>query len=422
MGKSVNLVARVNSYFRKGRKDGKVVLLPASNLGTKTEKLAGEAVRLETISVNNELEALLLEAKLIKKFKTKFNVVARDDKRPLYIAISKKEDFPRVFAERYQQIKGAVYYGPFPAAKTVRQVMKMLRRVCPFHQGKIGKRKCFPAHLGLCDPCPAEIISMKDGELKEEKKQLYKRQIKQLEAVLSGKNRKIERELNKQMNKAAAEEDFETAVIFRDRLKQFEYIVSPYTPATSYIENPNLLDDQREKERIALFEILERPLRLKKEIKTIEGFDSSHIRGGAAAVSMVTYVNGEPEKSLYRRFKIKTVTRGDDLNLLKEALTRRLKRKDWLLPDLILIDGGATQVAMAKKAIGEALEKVPVIGLAKRFETIVIPKKEGVLQMRPGVDNPGLRLLMRVRDESHRFAQSYHHFLRKKQMLMGSVT
>lgn len=403
MGKAINLKNRVRSYFQSRK-----------SLGAKTTLLVQKTTDFEWIPVETELEALLLEAALIKKHLPFFNTRAKDDKHPLYIKITTGEEFPKITTSRREEEKGATYFGPFPKSSTVRRVLSLLRKIFPYcAQERIGKRPCFYSHLGLCNPCPAFVVKQK-GKRRQELSQTYQENIKKLISVLEGKSKKVVRLLEKEMAQMAKKEEFEKATRVREQLRALAYLTSPYNPATAYIENPNLLEDQREEETSQLFVLLEDRLRLNKPPRRIECFDASHIAGESPTVAMVTFVNGEPEKSLYRRFKIRRKDK-DDLALLEEALARRFAHRGWGIPDLLVLDGGKGQVRVAQKVLKKKRLKIPVIGFAKQFDNIFIPKKEGFLILRPK-DLPALRLLQRVRDEAHRFARAYHHLLQAKKL------
>lgn len=398
VGKATNLANRVKSYVQ------------SKTLGPKTTSLVSKVKNIDWILVESELEALLLEAALIKKYLPFYNTQAKDDKHPLYLKITKKEEYPRVTTSRREDEKGAIYFGPFPSSQTVRQILKLLRRVFPYCAQKQNKRPCFYSHLGLCDPCPAWVEKLSNEQKGEERKR-YLKNINQLMSVLKGRNKSVKRQLEEEMKLATKLENFEEAARIRDQIARLDYITTPYKAVQEYIENPNLLFDIRRQEEEELFNLLAKKLRLKKIPKRIECFDASHLAGTSATVAMVTFIKGEPEKSLYRKFKIKA-GEGDDLKLLSEAILRRFKHKEWGYPDLLVIDGGKGQVKTAKEALFTLKLKIPVIGLAKQFEDVIIPKKEGFLILRPKADSDALKLLQRLRDEAHRFARVYHHHLR----------
>lgn len=304
----------------------------------------------------------------------------------------------------------------------------MLRHIFPYDAQKtIGKKPCFWSHIGLCDPCPS-VIKKLPGDRKKREKLRYRKNIRNLINVLSGKMTKVRRDLMQEMEKSSKNLLFEEAQILRDKIKRLDYITQPYNRTSSFLENPNLLLDIREGELASLSQVLrENRVRLPRRLRRIECFDASHTGMTSPTVGMVTFVGGEPEKSLYRKFKIKKGGR-DDLSYLEEALVRRFSHKDWGWPDLLIIDGGKTQAGRAMEVIKKLNPNVPVIGLVKPFDDVVIPHKDGFHIVRlprrgaPGGKSgePALRLIERLRDEAHRFSRAYHFQLRSKR-LFGKV-
>lgn len=398
VGKAKNLRNRVRSYFSGG-------------LAPKTARMVSVAKYLNYITVSSEFEALLLEAKLVKKFHPRYNIQLRDDKSPLYIGIT-KEDLPRVVLLRQKELgkqKLKNVYGPFINSGAPKMVLRMLRRVFPFSTHKPGKRACVYSQLGLCDPCPSEVV--KNPELKKE----YLLNVRRVNAVLSRKSKKITLQLEKEMKRLAKEEKFEEAQKIKKRLETLIYTTTREELDTGYIENPNLLEDIRAGEQESVRKIVSKFYEIKK-LTRIECFDVAHLSGTYPTASMVTFINGEPDKSLYRHFRIKgknparnathSVAGGSDVDNMKEVLTRRFKREDWGAPDLIIVDGGKPQVSIAL----EVMIDVPVVGLAKREETLVFKSASGFEELKLP-EGPAKRLVQRIRDEAHRFARSYHHKL-----------
>lgn len=407
VGKAVNIKKRVSSYFAKG------IILPKTNL------LVSKIAAISTTSVTSELEALLLEAHLIKKFQPIFNSRAKDDKHPIYIKITKKDEFPRVFTARREDEPGSVYFGPFPSSSTVKQVLKFLRSIFPYDSQKtVGKSPCFWNQIGLCNPCPSEIIKM-SGTKRKQSKATYRKNILNLINLLSRKTGKMGRNLTHEMERLAKEDRFEEAARIRDQLAHLDYITRDYRNVSSFLENPNLISDIRQEELGSLYKLLEghkvlglHPKGVK--LNRIECFDASHTSLSSPTVGMVTFTRGEPEKNLYRRFRIKNNSAQDDLSFLEEALRRRFSHPEWGKPDLLVIDGGKTQVGRARQVLGELNLEIPVIGIVKPFDDVVIPHKDGfqIVRLRSG---PAIRLLQRLRDEAHRFAKTYHTKLRSRQ-------
>lgn len=407
VGKAINLKKRVSSYFRL-------------NLETKTRAMINEAEAISFIKVDNELEALLLEAKLIKYFLPKYNIIAKDDKHPLYIQIT-KEEFPRIITLRKTDVKlrkSIATYGPFPSSTNVKSVLKMLRRTIPFSDHKLGKRPCLYSQIGLCNPCPNEINEYDDINKRLELKKIYLSNIRHVKAILDGKIRKVKNDLEGQMDVFAKSEEYEKAVQIRNKIRRLEYITNPNSLPDSYLENPNLYDDQRSKESKELFLILRKYKLPIRKLKRIECYDIAHLQGASATASMVTFIDGEAEKKFYRHFRIYQKNSQDDYSSMREVAGRRIKHlSDWGRPDLIIVDGGKGQLSVFLNEFKD--EKIPIIGLAKKFETLVIPVnylgaktfKEHRLEK-----GSSLNLVQRLRDEAHRFARVYHHKLVEKSL------
>ncbi len=426
VGKSINIRERVKGHFGvRGRKSEAMIL---------------DTAIVESVPVGSELEALLLEAALIKKYLPKYNSRAKDDKHPLYIKITTREEFPKVSTSRHEDDSAltytkssSAYFGPFPSSGTVREVLRQIRRVFPYCSQKgIGNKGCFYSHLNLCNPCPGAIVKIEDKELRQVLKRQYRRNIRRIVMLLSGKIVKVKRGLAREMAKFSKKEKFEKAARVRDELRALEYITAPYSPTTAYLENPRLLEDLRETEIKELHQILRlhgmninkfvSPTLEIKKPRRIECFHISHTGAASAVASMVTFINGEPEKNLYRRFRIRGGRTKDDFSMIREVIKRRLNHtSDWGEPDLIVVDGGKPQLSAARQYLkGE--KSFPVIGLAKRLEEIVVPTDGGYMVLRLRSNNPALNLLQRLRDEAHRFAQNYHFKLRLKSLVAERLT
>lgn len=402
VGKAINVKKRVASYFNKNL------------IGAKTAFLVKQADHIESITVTSELEALLLEANLIKKFRPFFNIVAKDDKHPLYIKVTKYDKYPRVFTVRREDDPGATYFGPFPSSQTVKDILKLLRSIFPYDtQNLIGKRACFWSHIGLCDPCPSEIEKLEEP-LHSKERARYKRSITNLLAVLSRKANKVRDELTRQMLISSKVLDYEAAAKIRDQITKLDYITTKYRSVSSFLENPNLITDIREQEANALRVILSSHFSRLTSISRIECFDASHTGMVNSTVGMVTFVDGEPDKNLYRKFKIRGKVI-DDLSFLEEALRRRFTHPEWGKPDLMIIDGGKLQVGRAREVMKEMKLFTPVVGIVKPFDDLVIPARDGYSIKK--VEGPARALIQRLRDEAHRFAKSYHTKLRAKRAL-----
>jgi excinuclease ABC subunit C len=389
-----------------------------TNIGPKTASMIRESDALSYIKVSSELEALLLEAALIRGKQPVFNTVSKDDKHPLYIKIT-KEVYPRVITVRKADItKGAkASFGPFPSSNNVRGVVKMLRRIIPFSDHKIGKKPCIYSQIGFCNPCPSQIEESSPAN-KQEQRRAYKKNIRMLTGILSGRSNAVIASLYKEMKAYSKKQDYERAAEIKSKIERLEYITQPITPASSFIENPNLSEDIYEQESNELRKLLSKYLDQVPKLERIECYDVAHLAGTKQTASMVTFIKGEPEKHLYRHFRIHSRKKADDTASLYEVAKRRhYALGSWGKPDLILVDGGRAQVAVFKEIFSQ--DAVPVVGLAKRLETLVIPNPKGVManfaeiRVRP----PALNLVQRIRNEAHRFARRYHHLLLKKSLL-----
>ncbi len=386
VGKAKSLRNRVSSYFQPPEK-----LLP------KTAQMVGEATTLDHIVVESEIDALLFEANLIRKFQPRYNVDWKDGKSYPLIEITVKDKIPQVHYARQELNLNAKYFGPYPTGSDLTSLLRFLRRIFPYvSQNHPGNKPCLRSHLGLC-PCP-EVFTDQKARSK------YLRDLKNLSDFLEGKRTTVQKKLEKEMQEASQNQNYERAGELKAKLVQIENITALRTRPNEYEVNPNLFDDRRREENEELAKVLNI-----KNIKKIECYDISNTSGKNATGAQVVFVDGVPDKSLYRRYKIKLKTKDDlpnDFAMMNEMLTRRLK-SDVPLPELIIIDGGKGQLG--------AIPKIPtnVIGLAKRIETIItLDEKEINLP----IGSPALNLIQRLRDEAHRFSRKYHFYLRKNSL------
>ncbi|HEY5232561.1 MAG TPA: excinuclease ABC subunit UvrC [Verrucomicrobiae bacterium] len=464
VGKALNLRKRVSQYFQSSRRNG---------WDLKFNALVEAICDFDVHTVRSEPEALLLESKLIKEFKPRFNIMLRDDKRYLMLKVNLNDPVPNFTFTRFKKDDGARYFGPFVNSVGLRNTVALARkqfnlRGCRvFTPGESDYKHCLYAHLKHCTAPCVENVS----------REQYLEQVKAACNFLEGQCREMQGQLEDEMKKAAAAHDFEKAADLRDLIRDLKdtwkktekFPRVPYNlplsinPANDLVELAKILD------------LPAPPLR-------IEGFDISNISGTFAVASLVSFKNGRPDRANYRRFKIKTVEGQDDFASMAEVVRRRYTRvlnesisptqktkndddghavpqelqtlvnetsrkvrrglpvnslpkienkveaefaqtpqpstfnlQPSTFPDLILIDGGRGQL---NAALGElkklGLEKILVIGLAKEFEEIYLPEKS--LPLRLGLDHPAVKLLQRIRDESHRVANSYNAQLRLKKI------
>jgi len=375
VGKAKNIKERVANHFSS--KDPKHVLLIE-----KTKYI-------DYYLCPTEPQALLLEQALIKENSPPFNIELRDDKSYPYVRIS-LDEFPSISIVRPKDKTDALYLGPFTNKKILRQALNFIRKIFPFRTCKRMKKKaCLNYHLNLCPaPCQNKI-----------RKEDYNKNIKRIIKILKGERRDLIQELENEMQKLAKELRFEEAAILREKLKA---LLAIYEGMRGYIQEATLLKDI---------------LGLKKLPRIIEGFDVSNLGGKLACGAMVRFVEGEPDKSNYRRFKIKQAFTKSDLDMLAEIVRRRytrLLKEKKELPDLILIDGGLAHLHTAKKELKKLGLDIYVISIAKREEKIYTDLREEPLILPK--NSPGLQLIQRIRNEAHRFSKSYHKILQRKSL------
>lgn len=403
VGKAKDLKIRVHSYFKDQSEDLKKI------------KLVEQIHHIEIIPVSSEFEALLLEARLINENQPKYNVLWKDDKHYIYIQIT-KEEFARILYARKIDT-GGDFFGPFPSSKIVKELLSYLRAIFPFCTQKVNpKRGCFYSHLGLCSPCPSEI-KKSTGDTYSTLKKIYKQNINTIKRILEGKIGKVRILLTKEMNQFSDKQEYEKAAILRDKIGALDYMLNQRNRADSYIEDPKFLETVVKKEQEELIFKLQPYFPKLYKLNHIECYDISNISGKLATGSMVTFVNGKPDKNLYRKFRIKYVHKPNDFEMLKEILTRRLKHEEWKFPDMIIIDGGRPQLMAIQKGLHNFQLKIPMIALAKRYEEVVVPVASNFMKLRLTENSPALHLVKRIRDEAHRFAHAYHLHLRLKNLL-----
>jgi len=417
VGKAAVLRNRVRQYFQASR-----------NRDPKTEALVAEIADIDWMVVESELEALFLEAEMIRRYMPRYNILLRDDKAMSYIRIDYDSDYPTVSTTRRPLDDGARYFGPYFSTLAIRQSLKLLRRIFPFATKKIGgqKRASLHYHLGL-DP------GLEEGRTSIED---YRVNLRKLMAIIQGKRKTIVKEIERDMKRAAKQSDFEQAAKLRNQLFALQGLDKQVIFSDK--EFLDISKDHALNELVDLLSLADFPRR-------IEGYDISHMQGSDVVASMVVFTNGVSDKAEYRKFKTK-INKNDDFYNMNETIKRRLSernRKAWGLPSLILIDGGKGQLDAAIKARDEvAYSKLPFIGLAKREEQIVIAKdRSNVTLNETSLHKLGgfatesedfilvniphntnlVKLLQRIRDESHRFAVSYHTVLKVKRQTASAL-
>lgn len=384
IGKAASLKKRLSSYFYTSR-----------GPNPRTEALLSSVSDIDYLLTTSEAEALILEQGLIKEHQPKYNVDFKDDKSYPVIKINKKEKFPRVLITRKRPNHDprSLYFGPYPNAKLLKEALKTIRRLFGFRTCvTLPKKACLDFHLNLC---PAPCV----GKINQDE---YMVTLQNIILLLEGKRNELLKNLSRDMSVAAQNRNFELAAQLRNQIQALTGVMVK--------KKMYRLKDQLQE--------LKEVLHLPQLPDHVETFDVSNLAGQEAVGSMVSFKQGRPDKSGYRRFKIKSVKGIDDYRMIRELIQRRYQRllqEKGSLPNLIMVDGGKGQLSSAwieLKNLG--LGQIPVIGLAKQFEQIYTLKQKEPITLPK--DSAALRLLQRIRDEAHRFALSYHHTLRDKQI------
>jgi len=399
LGKAKNLRSRASSYFHKTAETDRRIC-----------DWIGEVTDIDYLVADSEVDALLLEARLIKDIQPKHNQDLKDDKSFPYLQITTGEDFPRVNFTREPLDRNVKLYGPFPRTKSLRGAIQILQRIFKFRtcsldivEGDPRWRWFRPCLLHSINQCTAPCNLQIDMES-------YRTDIRRLRLFLDGKKEVVVKEIEEEMREASKELRYEKAARLRDEIKALQTLnlrgdlTKHAQPEVFYVDPSRGLKG------------LKKVLHLESLPRTIEGIDIAHLGGSETVGSLVTFIDGLPFKPSYRRYKIKSVKGIDDFASIREVISRRiigLRERDEPFPDLFLIDGGKGQLNAALEAFN-TLKLVPpaIISLAKREEEIYVPGRSDpiVLDRR----SFSLRLLQYVRDEAHRFAQHYHHMLRHK--------
>ncbi len=400
VGKAKSLRSRVRSYFQKGT---------SRRVDPKIRGLLHSVADLDWIVVHNDAEAILTEGRLIKEYQPHYNSLFKDDKRFLLLRIPMEEPLPALTLVRIRKADGATYLGPF-ASSTAARVAKDfterhfgLRRCRPRLPGPEQHRHCLADVIGFCSaPCMGTLSA-----------EAYRERAAEAVAFLRGERPEILRSMRASMEKAAESLRFEEAARLRDLHGQLLRVVRQRASGTGDLE-------QRREESMRGLEQLREALRLPAPPRVIETFDISNLHGHEAVASMVCSVDGQPNRSRYKRFKIRMEEGPDDPAMIAEAATRRYSRllkEGRPLPDLVVFDGGITQLRAGRRALDAlGLMGLPAVGLAKRNEEIVWDVTNREPPLRLPLDSAGLRVLRAIRDEAHRFALTYHRKLRDRRI------
>ena len=398
VGKAKALKRRVSSYFQPSR---------SFTLQPKIRALVEMIADFDTIEVKSEPEALLLEGKLIKQWKPRYNTDFTDDKRFLLVRVDLREELPRFRLVRLKKDDRSRYFGPFAHSGPLRKTLAQMRRQFGILLSDGTPTRLADGSWQLYDDVRAEIYGFPSSVTTAE----YRERVEGACAFLEGKSREWLESLRAEMASAAGRREFEKAASLRD-------IVFALDKTLERPRHFERTDHTAVSAGVPALASIKEALSLPTLPDAIECFDISHISGTFVVASMVRFAGGRPDRDHYRRFRIKSFVGNDDFRAMEEVVGRRygrLRAEGKAFPDLVVIDGGVGQVGAALKAfVALELTPPPLIGLAKREETIVFP--DGRPPLNFPRDDPGLRLLQRLRDEAHRFANTYNADLRSKKI------
>lgn len=376
IGKAINLKKRIRSHFY--------------NKSPRNRIFKEKVSKISFIETDSEIEALILESRLIKKHRPKYNIIWRDDKNYFYVGKT-KEDFPRIFIT-HQKEKNVEYAGPFVNGKALNDTLKLLRKIFPFRSCKNLPRK--PCLWYQIKRCPAPCISKSNRTKKE-----CQSNAKNIMKVVKEGKAKIEKELRKKMNEYSKNEEYEKSIKIRDQIFSLEKVFS----------HSKIISQRKNKNWQKTKAILQKILKTKKNVSRIEGYDISNIQGTSATGSMVVFKNGEPQRSSYRKFKIKKGETPNDTAMIREILSRRFKHKEWEYPQIIFIDGGKGQLNAAVKE--KKNKNIKIVSLAKKENKLFIEEEKDPILLK-NLSRELSDLILNIRDEAHRFAITYHRKLR----------
>lgn len=406
VGKAARLPDRVASYF-----------IASADLGPKKGRMLDEVADVEILECESEWEALLTENRLIKDIRPRFNTDLIDDKTFPYLVVTTREDYPRVLMTRNPtdpKFKGAKIWGPFAAAGSLREAIQHLQRVFKYRTCSLDIiendpknryfRPCLLHAIGQCTAPCADKISRDD----------YRADIDRFTRFLNSKRSVLLKELETEMQTAAEARRYEQAAKLRDQITAIKRLDDRGDRRDSWQPETELAYV----DPVKGMRSLQRTLGLDKAIRCIEAIDIAHLGGGETVGSKVCFLDGRPFKNEYRRYKIRNAA-NDDYASIREVVSRRYREAGQgqeLYPDVILIDGGLGQLHAALEVFDDLEVHPPmVISLAKKEELIYVQEKTEPIRL--GRENLGLKLCQQIRDEAHRFAQHYHHVLRRKKTI-----
>ncbi len=413
VGKSSSMRDRVSSYFQ-----------PATKLEFKKSGLLDEVVDFDTLGTESEVEALLTENRLIKDIQPKFNARLLDGKSFPYLVITMGDDFPGVYVTRTPgEYKNARVLGPFTSVYALKEAVTHLQKAFQFRtcsldiQSDDPKRRffrpCLLHSIRQCTAPCADRVSKPD----------YRDDVRRLLRFLDGDRAKLIAELQNQMADASAQMRFEEAAKIRDEIKAMQALGKRAGKGTEEFWQPEQFTDSFVSDPQQGVVELQKALNMDAAPRVVEGFDIAHLQGGEMVGSKVCFIDGQPFKDGYRRFRIRHGQGNNDFLSMQEVVSRRFRDAGAgieLYPDLILIDGGVGQLSSVMQVFTQMEIQPPmVVSLSKQEELIHIPGQPEPIQLKR--NHLGLKLLQYVRDESHRFAQSYHHLLRRKAQLEADI-
>lgn len=394
VGKAVILRNRVRQYFTK-----------RADEHPKIAALREEVTDIAWIECASEVDALIEEARYIKKHRPKYNIILRDDKNYFFVCITAEKEYPRIFithqpGNQKNGITCKEVIGPFTDGTALKETLKMLRNIYPYCTSRPAKRPCFHYHLGRCTGACAYPAARAQT----------RKNIRAIINILSGKRQTLLKKMERDMKAAAAHEQFTKADEIKKRIERLHAVFAHTTAIARFSEIRMPRAEQWDEVRRTLEEFLKK----QHPIARVECYDISNISGKYAVGSMAVFENGVPAKSEYRKFKIKySGSEPNDPKMIAEVLARRIRHTEWKTPDLIIVDGGATQLAAARAVLPETQS---VISLAKQREEIYTPHSPlpTPAQM---LGDATLFFLQSIRDEAHRFAVTYHRKVRSKEFL-----
>jgi len=402
VGKAKDLRSRAGSYFLKAAAEEK-----------RTARLVQEIRDIDYLEAESEVDALLMEARLIKDIQPKFNQDLKDGKSFPYLEITTREQFPRVEITRTPRERGTKLYGPFANVSGLRGALQVLQKIFKFRTCSLDIhedderwrwfRPCLLASIQQCTaPCNLRIS-----------KEDYRKDIRRLQRVLEGNKTALIKDLYREMSEAAEGREFEEAAQLRDEIRALESL-DERGELDTHVQ-PEVFHIDPKKGLAGLRKVLKLP----ETPRTIEGIDIAHLQGSETVASLVQFLDGLPFKPGYKRYRIRDVEGVDDFGSIREVVARRFQRlhdEEGVFPDILLIDGGKGQLSSALSVFSSLeIEPPTVISLAKREEEVFVMGREEPLRL--SRHSFALRLLQYVRDEAHRFAQHYHHILRRKSTL-----